>query len=276
MDGFTRYKRLALLFPLLFVLVGLFLGGIVLAVNESFAAPRELLHDPELRAALGFTFWIAFASTVISTLTGVALALGLRNSRSAMSLLQIPIAMPHLTMAIVLLHLASPSGLISRMAFALGFIQSPAQFPDLVQDPYGLGIILTYWIKETPFLAVTSLALLMRSGRQYEEVAQNLGAGYWDRLRFVTLPLLAPAILPAALIVFAFVFAAFDVPFLLGRSYPTVLSVLAQRYFQSSEIAGRPTAMLVSIFMTFISAGLAAIYLQVSGLIRDPKSVVLP
>lgn len=276
MDGFTRYKRLALLFPLLFVLVGLFLGGIVLAVNESFAAPRELLHDPELRAALGFTFWIAFASTVISTLTGVALALGLRNSRSAMSLLQIPIAMPHLTMAIVLLHLASPSGLISRMAFALGFIQSPAQFPDLVQDPYGLGIILTYWIKETPFLAVTSLALLMRSGRQYEEVAQNLGAGFWDRLRFVTLPLLAPAILPAALIVFAFVFASFDVPFLLGRTYPTVLSVLAQRYFQSSEIAGRPTAMLVSIFMTFISAGLAAIYLQVSGLLRDPKGVVLP
>ena len=275
MDGFTRYKRLALLFPLLFVLVGLFLGGIVLAVNESLAAPRELLQDPELRAALGFTFWIAFASTVISTLTGVALALGLRNSRSAMSVLQIPIAMPHLTMAIVLLHLASPSGLISRTAFALGFIQSPAQFPDLVQDPYGLGIILTYWIKETPFLAVTSLALLMRSGRQYEEVAQNLGAGYWDRLRFVTLPLLAPAILPAALIVFAFVFAAFDVPFLLGRSYPTVLSVLAQRYFQSSEVAGRPSAMLVSIFMTFISAGLAAIYLQVSGLLRDPKSVVL-
>ena len=255
-----------MLLPLLFVLIGLFLGGILLAAMEGLSAKPELLNDPELRAAVGFTLWIAAASTLLSTLTGVAIALAVHtksaSNRHAALLLQIPIAMPHLTMAVALISLASPSGLLSRIAFSSGIIHSPAQFPDIVQDPFAVGIILTFWLKETPFIALTSLALLARTGRDYEAMAQTLGAGPWARLRMVTLPLLAPAFLPAALIVFAFVFSSYDVPFLMGRNYPTVLSVVAQRYFQSTELNGQPAGMAISIFMTMISSTLAAIYLR--------------
>lgn len=257
-----------MLLPLLLVLVILFLGGILIAAKEGLDAQPELFQDPELRAAVGLTLWIATVSTLLSTVTGVALALAIHtksasNLQAAM-LLQIPIAMPHLTMAVALISLASPSGILSRIAYSSGIIQSPAQFPDLVQDPLAIGIIFTFWLKETPFIALTSLALLARSGRDYEAVAQTLGAGPWARLRWVTLPLLAPAFLPAALIVFAFVFSSYDVPFLLGRNYPTVLSVMAQRYFQSTEPAGLPAGMAISIFMTMISSALAGIYLRVS------------
>ncbi len=256
-----------MLLPLLLVLVVLYLGGILIAAKEGLAAKRELFQDPELQAAVGYTLWIAASSTLLSTVTGVALALALHtrstSNRHAAMLLQIPIAMPHLTMALALITLASPSGIISRIAYSAGIIQSTAQFPDVVQDPFAIGIILTFWLKETPFIALTSLALLARSGHDYEALAQTLGAGRWARLRWVTLPLLAPAFLPAALIVFAFVFSSYDVPFLLGRSYPTVLSVVAQRYFQSTELAGQPAGMAISIFMTMISSALAAIYLRV-------------
>ncbi len=255
-----------MLLPLLFVLVGLFLGGILIATKEGLAAKPELFQDPELRAAVGFTLWIAAVSTLLSTVTGVALALYIYTKsvshRQAAMLLQIPIAMPHLTMAVALISLASPSGILSRLAYSTGIIHTPAQFPAIVQDPFGLGIILTFWLKETPFIALTCLALLARSRCDYEAVARTLGAGPWARLRWVTLPLLAPAFLPAALIVFAFVFSSYDVPFLLGRNYPTVLSVLAQRYFQSTELAGQPAGMAISIFMTMISSVLAAIYLR--------------
>ena len=267
-----------MILPLLLVLVVLFLGGILIAAKEGLAAKPGLFEDPELRAAVGFTLWIAAVSTLLSTLTGVAIALALHtksaSNRHAALILQIPIAMPHLTMAVALISLASPSGILSRLAYASGIIHTPAQFPDIVQDPFAIGIILTFWLKETPFIALTSLALLAGSGRDYEAVAQTLGAGPWARLRCVTLPLLAPAFLPASLIVFAFVFSSYDVPFLLGRNYPTVLSVVAQRYFQSTELAGQSAGMAISTFMTMISSAIAAIYLRVFAL--SNSKMVLP
>ena len=267
-----------MLLPLLLVLLGLFLGGIFLSAIEGMAAKPELFQDPELRAAVAFTLWVATVSTLLSTVTGVAVALALRttsaSNRHAALLLQIPIAMPHLTMALAVICLASPSGIVSRIAYSAGIIQTPAQFPDVVQDPFAIGIILTFWLKETPFIALTSLALLARSGQDYEAVAQTLGAGPWARLRWVTLPLLAPAFLPAALIVFAFVFSSYDVPFLLGRTYPTALSAVAQRYFQSTELAGQPAGMAISIFMTMVSSALAAIYLRFSAF--SNTKMVLP
>ena len=54
----------------------------------------------ELRAAVGFSLWVAAASTALSLATGVFFAV-----RGARVLWQVPLAMPHLTMAVVVLHL---------------------------------------------------------------------------------------------------------------------------------------------------------------------------
>ena len=51
------------------------------------------------------------------------------------------------------------SGLLARFGFALGWIGEPAEFPAVVQDRFGVSIIVAYVLKETPFIALMVLAL---------------------------------------------------------------------------------------------------------------------
>ena len=265
--------------PVMFVIVPLFLGGLLLAAVGSlgfFPAAgesaftlrhyRALAADSEFGYSLLMSFLLATVSTLLSSAVGLWLAIALRDvalrNRTVQVILQTPIAIPHLAVAVALIHFLSPSGLISRLALATGLIPGQADFPGLVNDRFGLGIVLAYVLKESPFVAVMTLALLARTGRDFETVAQTLGASARQRLRYVTLPLVAPAAISASLIVFAFTFGAFDVPFILGRLYPAMLGVVAQRRYLSMDLADRPEAIAIAVLMTAITALLAWLYLK--------------
>jgi putative spermidine/putrescine transport system permease protein len=207
----------------------------------------------ELWGAVGFSLWVAGASTALALATGVFFAV-----RGTRVLWQVPLAMPHLTMAVVVLHLLAPSGLVARVVYALGGIGAPGEFPDVVQDRWGAGIILVYWIKETPFFALLARTVLERLSGEYDAVASTLGADRWQRFRYVTGPLLLPALGPAVVLVFGFVFASYDVAFLLGRTYPAMVSVVAQRLF----VSDRETALAISAGMGLFSAALAWGYVR--------------
>jgi putative spermidine/putrescine transport system permease protein len=281
----TRRLRLAaMLAPLLTAVVGLFAAGLLVVLLQSLGwlqpagvgAPAPptaqaylgLFADREFYLSLTLTLWVATVTTVLSLAGGVAIALGLhrlvRGRRIAYSLLQVPLAVPHLAMAVAMLNLIAPSGLVARAAYAIGWIAGPADFPALVHDRYGAGIVLAYAAKEIPFMAVVATAMLLRLGDDYDALARTLGASARQRLRHVTLPLIAPGVGAAALIVFAYVFAAFETPFLLGRPYPAMLSVVAERQFVSVDLAERPTAMAYALVMTVLAAIVVRGYLALS------------
>ena len=81
-----------------------------------------LFHDIEFRKSLVLTFLLASMSTLISSVAGLALALALRDiarhSRLLNTLLQVPIGVPHLVMAVAvlisLLPVVSLRGLFTR------------------------------------------------------------------------------------------------------------------------------------------------------------------
>lgn len=268
----------AALVPVGAILTLLYGGGLLVAVLQSLGGgeggPLTLTHyralggDAEWQAALGVTVVWATAATAISGVLGVGLALALRHlargSETATALLQVPVAVPHLAMAAILVHLLGQSGLVARLAFAMGWIDGPAGFPALLQDRYGVGILLAYVWKETPFLALVALAMLRRGGTELEDVAATLGASRWQRFRHVTLPFLAPAVVSSSLLVFAFVFGSFEVPFLLGRPYPAMLGVLVQRRYLGEELAARPAAVAAAVAMSAVAGGLVWAYLRVS------------
>lgn len=273
-----------MLAPALIVIGGLFAGGLVIALTQSLgyfaltgehsltlAHYRALLHDPELRASLLLTLGLATVATALSAVLGLTVALSLRElaqrQRWLSALLQMPLAVPHLAMAVTLINVIAPSGLLARVAFALGLIGGPADFPAFINDRYGAGIVLAYVLKETPFIAVMTLALLLRVGHEYEEAAQVLGASAWQRLRYVTLPLVAPAVVSAALVVFAFIFGAFEVPFILGRPYPAMLSVVAQRRYLDVELSARPAAIAVAVVISLLTGALVWGYLRLARLL---------
>lgn|SRR5262245_4893164 len=279
--GTTQIRIWMMLLPALTVIGGLFAGGLVLVCLQSlgYFPPagedaftldhyRRLVFDQEFRASLWLTFVLTSVATIISAVLGFALALALRewalHSSILNTMLQVPLAVPHLAMAVVLINLIGPSGLIARIAYALRIGSAPADFPALIGDGYGLGIIIAYVIKETPFIALMALAVMLRLGDEYEQVARTLGASTWQRLRYVTLPMVAPAVVSASLVVFAFIFGAFETPFILGRPYPAMLAVVAQRRFTSANLAERPDAIAVTVVIMFISILLVWVYQRVA------------
>ena len=97
-----------------------------------------------------------------------------------------------------MLFLLSQSGLVSRLFADLGFIDVPSDFPVLVRDRLGIGIILAYLWKEVPFIALILIATLQSVGEDYEEAARTLGARPLQRFRRVTFPLMRPALVSSA------------------------------------------------------------------------------
>jgi putative spermidine/putrescine transport system permease protein len=167
------------------------------------------------------------------------------------------LAIPHLVWAVALLLILAQSGLLARLAAALGVIEAPAEFPVLVRDRHGLGVILHYVGKEIPFLTLIVLAVLRTQGDAYGAVAATLGAGPWMRLRRVTLPLVWPGLAAGALLVFAYVFSAYEVPALLGVRYPRALAVLALDYFLNPDLNRRAEGMAISMIMALVVIGVA-------------------
>lgn len=266
MSRLTPYLLVA---PAVAVVVLLFGGGLWTAVQQSLGylpaigrttlsldAYRQILSDPAFGRSLALSLWMALASSLIATVLALAGALALRRpqrgQKTTAFFFQLNIPIPHLVAAIGLLFLLSQSGLTARLAYALGLIRVPADFPPLVYDRYGLGVILTYVWKSVPFIGVILLAALRNLGGDYEAAAQTLGANRWQRLRYVTLPFLLPAIVSASILVFAFTFGAFEVPLLLGQRFPSALPVLAYRYYTDVDLHSRAEAMAMSVIMAAI------------------------
>lgn len=279
-----KTKTFAALFPALFVTVALFVGGLLLIAANSFAAfagsgwsvaaYRAVIFSGETRAAFVLTVFAATVSALLSAIAGAALAILLhkvaRRNDSLKTLLQIPIALPHLAAALVLLNLFEPSGFIARF-----FVSEPQAFPILVNDAFGVGIIAAYVLKETPFVALVVLTALARSEDDFALVAANLGANRWQRFRFLTLPTIAPSLKFAALIVFAFVFGAFEIGFVLGRQFPAMLAVVGNRKFASVDLSEKAEAFALAVLMTIAASGFVWLYLRFTNDRNDADKTTL-
>ena len=224
----------------------------------------------EFWVSLGFSLWISLASTLLSAISALFLAtlLNRRPFNFDTFALNWNLAFPHLVWGVFILLLLTQSGLLARWADALGLIDAPVDFPILVRDRYGIGIILTYLGKEIPFLTLLILALLRTQSEGYLLVAENLGANAWQRFRLITLPLVRPALVPGSLLVFAYIFGAYEVPALLGVRYPRTLPVLALESFTNPDLHARAEGMAISLIIALIVlliAGFARAKEEISG-----------
>jgi putative spermidine/putrescine transport system permease protein len=260
------------LLPALLVIAALFGSGVVYGVMQSLgylpflgqttlslAAYANIVGGQgaaaEFWPSLLFSLWVSGAATLLSAALAL-LALPLLEraplGRAGLLALNTSLAFPHLVWAVALLLLLAQSGVLARIAYALGLLDAPAAFPVLVRDRYGLGIIIHYVGKEVPFLLLLLLGVLRAQHEGYTLVAANLGATRWQRLRYVTLPLALPALISGSLLVFAYVFAAYEVPALLGARYPRMLSVLALEFFLNPDLRSRAEGMAIGVVMALV------------------------
>jgi spermidine/putrescine transport system permease protein len=151
-------------------------------------ATGSVLHDPALQSAFKHTLFLGVLCVVVATPLGVALALGLQRWRGPGS---------GTVNTVMLLPLVTPE-LVMGVALLLLFLKI---FPGL-----GLGTTaqaigqVTFTLS---YVVVIVRGRLVSIGREYEEAAADLGAPPQDQLLRVLLPLLAPAIISSAAVVFA-------------------------------------------------------------------------
>lgn len=270
-----------LLSPALAVIVLLFLGGVLFGVIQSLNyipligqytinldAYTQMLADASFGPSLVLSLWIAFAATTVSAILAIAVSLFLRQTstgrRIGTYLFQLNLAIPHIVGAVAMLALLSQGGLVSRLTNFIGLTSGTAGFPALTNDRWGVSIIAEYVWKEVPFIGVVVLAALAGGTRDYEDLARTLGAGWWQRFRHVILPHIIPGVLSTSIIVFAFSFGAYEVPFLLGQPYPATLSVLSYLDYTNVDLAARGEAQAINVVIATIVTALALVYLRVS------------
>ncbi|MET2010858.1 ABC transporter permease subunit [Microbacterium chocolatum] len=215
--------------------------------------------DPDaVWAAVGVSLWVATVSTLIAAVVGTAAAMvivsGRLGGRLVAALGAATVTVPHLIGAATIGLLLADAGVLSRL---LGI--PPESWPAFVGGPLWAAAIAEFAWKESAFIALVVTGTLATRVAQYDESAALLGAGRRQRFLRVFLPLTAPALLITSAISFVFALASYEVSWLLGRTYPEPLPVLAVRLFQGVSLDSRPEAAAVAVITAAIALGVVAL-----------------
>lgn len=237
--------------PALFLLT-LFVSGQGLVFVDGLSGWSSI--DASFWPALWLTVRLAFVSSLLAVILGLGAAFLLVKRRCAFWLtVQVcPVIVPHMVAALLVINLLTASGLVPRMLHSFGFIDSMRDFPTLLNDTRGVGMVLAYVWKGLPFAALVTGNALLRMNPRLVDAARVLGAGPWRAAWEVTLPLLRPVNLSAFLLLFTFAVGAFEIPFLLGPNEPRTLPVLIYDGLTSADLGRRPVALALSTLLTVL------------------------
>jgi putative spermidine/putrescine transport system permease protein len=236
--------------------------GLAGAGADGFGVSRmsRVLSDGGTWRSIAWTLSTALAGTAIATLAAITVSVILRRHAVARRFVAIPLAVPHAAASLATLLLLGQSGFFSRVAFAIGAVSRPVDFPALVYDRTGIGLIVAFAWKEFPFLALTAWAVLDSVGEELAEVATTLGANATAIFQRVTWPLLWRGIAPAVVAVFAFLVGQYEMAVVLAPSDPLPLSMLTYERVLDPDLQRRGEAHLLGLLALILSIGLVVLH----------------
>lgn len=212
--------------------------------EQAYTSPRNY------RALLN-TLVIASATSVVATSIGTALAwVVVRTNVPGRSIIQvgavIPFILTSFTGALAWILLAAPGvGLINQLWTFLGGSGALVNIYSLA------GIVFVGAMHDVPLVFLLVIGALRSMDPSLEEASLASGAGIWHTTTRVTLPLVSPAILSAALLVFVLAAEQFGVPAVLGS--PAGIRVLTTAIIESQAVypprAGLGAALCVNLLL---------------------------
>ena len=196
----------------------------------------SVINDPSIRAALTHTVLLAVLTTIIAVPLGVLFAIALDRWRGripsgANFLALITFVIPEIALAIGLLfmvtYLATPFGL-GTWAQVIGLVTFQLAYP-----------------------IVICRARLLTIGTHYEEAARDLGASALGAVRRIILPMLFPAILVSAILVFADCLDDFVIVRYLSSDAST--ETTSMRIYQTARAAPTPALNAMATIILVVS-----------------------
>jgi iron(III) transport system permease protein len=203
--------------------------------------------DPGTFTVLLDSFVFAFGASALSVLLALALAwVTVRTNAPLRSVFEltaiIPNILPPLLIAISWTLLLSPSvGLLNVMLRGIVHVtQGPLNIYSLPGLVFVEGLVLT----PLAFLIVSGAMRNMDPA--LEESARTAGAGHWQVIRQVTLPLMRPAILAAATLNFVRALESFDTPAIIAL--PARIELFTTKIFREALAAYPPNYNLAATY----------------------------
>lgn len=231
-----------------FGLTGALSTGFTLQHWQQVWSSGALLHS------LAYSLYIGLVAIAVATATALFLALYFQKSIRSGSLsyfLYLPLTIPAMVMGFLVFQLFTKSGLVSRVVHGLGWIDGLQEFPNLVHDTLGFGIILAHVLMAVPFLTLLFHAIYREQNlEQLQEVSANLGAGKSYFVRHIAIPTLLKTAAPNLLLYFIFILGSYEIPLLIGSQQHQMVSVLAVQKFQRFNLLDIPQGYAISVAFT--------------------------
>lgn len=223
--------------------------GILFLIRETIGFDWSQLNDEAWRSSLAVTLYVTTVSTLISLVLGTWLARAIYMKRSMWlaSLLKWPMFVPHVAAAYLF-----------YLLFSGGF-----PFYGLIEanERHHLVVILTYVWKEVPFVFLMVSGTYAQLNRGYLDMAKTLQLKPFAQFRVAELPFLIKPLLDSFWILVAFISFAYEVPALLGVTFPELLGVLAYERLTTGLFLNAFESYAVALVWTsMIVAGVIASY----------------
>ncbi|MBI5964336.1 MAG: iron ABC transporter permease [Chloroflexi bacterium] len=237
------YRVLLWLAPILFLLAFFFLPLsriLILAFNTSAFTKTNFQL---ILSTLSFTFYQAALSTILTFVLGIPSAIlfsrfDFRGKSLLRALTAVPFMLPTVVVAASFNAILGTRGIFSSL-FPLS--------PEFTTSKtfYFLLILLAHVFYNTTIVIRIVGNALSRLDPKLEAAARSLGADSFHVWKNITLLLLRPSLLAAALLVFMFDFTSFGVILLLGGSNFSTLEV--EIYLRVLKLPNMPLAALLSV-----------------------------
>ncbi len=253
--------------PLLFLavfffypLIAIFRLAVTAFLEQGLGA--DTLH--EVLQPLEFTFWQAALSTLLTMAVGLPAAYvfgryRFRGKNALRVITTLPFILPTVVVAASFNALLGPRGGLNLVLMNLFHLADPP-----VQILNSLAaILLVHVFYNTTIVIRTVGGAWEQMDPRLEQAARVLGASPARALWEVTLPLLRPSLLAAALLVFLFDFTSFGVILLLGG--PRFATLEVDIYIQATQMLNLPLAGLLSAVQMTCTLGITLIAAAVSG-----------
>lgn len=213
----------------------------------------EYFGDADWINATLFSLEIGVVTTLTATVVGTMLALALVRGRlpgkGLVELLVIgPVIVPHIALAVAMFLVFEQLRLTGTL----------------------IGFAMAHTILALPFVVFTVLAALYRFDADLERAALSCGAGPIRTFRHVTLPLIAPGVVSAALFAFIISFDEAVVSFFISN---LDRKTLPRKMFEDIDYNVSPTLAAVATMLTLLTvAALVGSHLIKSRLDRRTRT----
>jgi multiple sugar transport system permease protein len=236
---------------------------------------RTMVNDVNFNQALGFTLLLVGVIVPIQFVLALVMALivnaKVRGRGVFLAIFILPLAISDLAAGLVWQAILTERGYLNTVLQKVGLIDQEYIWLDPTKSNHLLiAVVIAELWRSTAFVMVIFLAGLQGIPHEYTEAAEVFGAGFFQRVRQVILPMLKPSIQVALLFRIIFAFEAFAVILAITGRAKTTLATEAWRwqaeYFDSHVAAAYSALILV---LSLLAAGI------VVWMLRTPRAQML-